>query len=246
MFAVNASPPVSIMLVLVLLIALTWVWYGKQGPDRSRFGALLLLWAGACLPHTIGANFQSRYLYFPGIFAALVLADILGTLRLRLYARKFVWLFISLVIVGYLATDLYAFRRSIKYYMEATRIYDAGIQKIRSNLPEKPDGLRLVLVDFPDGISRPRTTRQGHQDGYRILIFRNAFPWHLWLLYQNSNLKVTLLRLSDPNGDDNPEPLGTPTNPGQLTKLLAAPQTMAWRYLPEKPESFVLIKNSKP
>jgi hypothetical protein len=244
LFAVNGITVVSTMLVLVLLIVLIWAWYGKQGPDRKRFAALLLLWVGACLPHTIGANFQSRYLYFPGIFAALVLADLLGTLRLRLYARKFVWLLISLVIIGYLATDLYSFRQAIKYYMEATRIYDAGIQKIRSDLSEKPDGIRLVLVDFPDSISRPRTTRQGHQDGYRILIFRNALPWHLRLLYQNSNLNVTLVKLSDPNGDDNPEPLGTSVSTEQLAKLIASPQTMTWRYLPGNPENFIL--NPKP
>jgi hypothetical protein len=244
LFAVNGISPVSIMLVLALLIVLMWVWYGKQGPDRRRFGALLLLWVGACLPHTIGANYQSRYLYFPGIFAALVLADLLGTLRLRLYARKFVWLFIPLAIIGYLATDLYAFRQSIKYYMEATRIYDAGIKKIRSNLPEKSDGIRLVLVDFPDSISRPRTTSPGHEDGYRIIIFRNALPFHLRLLYQNSNLNVTFLKLSHQKSDDNPEPLGTSASPEQLAKLSASPQTMTWRYFPGNPESFIL--NPKP
>jgi hypothetical protein len=246
LFAVNGITPVSIMMVLALLMVFMWVWYGKPGPDRRRFAALLLMWLGACLPHTIGANFQSRYLYFPGIFAALVWADLLGTLRLRLHAQKLVWLFVSLVIIGYLATDLYAFRQSTKYYMEATRIYEAGIQRIKSNLPEKPDGVRLVLVDFPDSISRPRTTRQGHEDGYRILVFRNAFPWHLRLLYQNSDLKVTLLKLSDQNGDDNPEPLGTHASPEQLAKMAASPQTVTWRYLPENPDNFVLIKNPKP
>lgn len=246
LFAVNGITPVSIVLVLVLLMVLTWDWYVKQGPDRRRFAAVLLMWLTACLPHTIGANFQSRYLYFPGIFAALVLADLLGTLRLRLSAQKLVWPVISLVILGYLATDLYAFRQSITYYMEATRIYDAGIQKIRSDLPEKPDSIRLVLVDFPDSISRPRVTRQGHHDGYRILVFRNALPWHLRLLYQNSDLNVTLLRLSDPTGDDNPEPLGTPASPEQLAKLLTSPQTVVWRYLPENPEKFALIKNPRP
>ena len=74
-FSVHGSTVVSIILWLVLLTWLMWAYYVKQGPDRRRFVALLLLWIGACLPHTIGANFQSRYLYFPGIFAALVLAD---------------------------------------------------------------------------------------------------------------------------------------------------------------------------
>jgi hypothetical protein len=121
----------------------------------------LLLWIGACLPHTIGANFQSRYLYFPGIFAALVLTDFFGALRTRLSARKAAWLFVSLIIAGYLITDLYSFQKSLSYYMEATQIYDAGIKKIRSTLPEIPAGTRLVLIDFPDSIKRPRT---GHHE----------------------------------------------------------------------------------
>jgi hypothetical protein len=244
-FGVNNEIQVSLILTLVLIVLVS-AWYVKHGPDRRRYVTLLLLWVGACLPHTIGANFQSRYLYFPGVFAALVLGDLLGTLRLRFYARKSAWLFISLVIIGYLATDLYAFHRSIKYYMEATRIYEAGIQRIRENLPERPDGTHLVLVDFPDSISRPRTTRQGHEDGYRIIIFRNALPWHLRLLYQNSGLNLTLLKLSDTNGDDNPEPLGTPANPGQLTKLLAEPQTVAWRYLPGNPDNFKKLTRPEP
>jgi hypothetical protein len=234
------------MLFLVLLLVLMWAWSVKQGPEKRRFVALLLLWLGACLPHTIGANLQSRYLYFPGIFAALVLSDLLRTLRLRLYSRKFVWPLIAMVIIGYLATDLYAFHQSLKYYMEATRIYDAGIQKIKSNLPEKPDGIRLVLVDFPDSIRRPRTSLKDQQKGYRILVYRNALPFHLLLLYPKLYPIATFVKLSLSNDDDNPQPLGTPASPDQLDKLLASPQTGAWRYLPENPENFVLIKNPQP
>jgi hypothetical protein len=87
-FPVINSTPVSIILSLVVLTLLMWTYYVKKGPDRRRFVALLLLWIGACLPHTIGANFQSRYLYFPGIFAALVLTDFFGALRERLSARS--------------------------------------------------------------------------------------------------------------------------------------------------------------
>jgi hypothetical protein len=62
------------------------------------------------------------------------------------------------------------------------------------------------------------------------------------LLYPNSNLSVTLLKLSIPNDDDNPDPLGTSASPEQLAKLLAAPHTTALRYLPGKPENFVIIR----
>jgi hypothetical protein len=241
-FSVKVSTMVSIILSLMLLTLLVWTYYVKQGPDRRRFVALLLLWIGACLPHTIGANFQSRYLYFPGIFAALVLADFLGTLRMRLYARKSAWLFISLFIAGYLITDLHAFHQSLGYYMDATRIYDAGIQKIRSVLPEIPAGTRLVLIDFPDSIKRPRTILHGQRGRQRILVYRNGLSCHLSLLYPNSNLSVTLLKLSIPNDDDNPDPLGTSASPEQLAKLLAAPHTTALRYLPGKPENFVIIR----
>jgi len=241
-FSVNGSIPVSIILSLVVLTLLMCAYYVKQGPDRRRFVALLLLWIGACLPHTIGANFQSRYLYFPGIFAALVLADLLGALRTRLYARKSAWLFISLVIAGYLTTDLHAFHQSLSYYMDATRIYDAGIKKIRSSFPEIPAGTRLVLIDFPDSIKRPRNSHHDQRGRQRILVYRNGLPCHLSLLYSNSNISVTFLKLSITNGNDNPDPLGTPASPEQLVKLLAVPHTAALRYLPENPENFVIIQ----
>jgi hypothetical protein len=51
-----------------------------------------------------------------------------------------------------------------------------------------------------------------------------------------------LLKLSIPNDDDNPDPLGTSASPEQLAKLLAAPHTTALRYLPGKPENFVIIR----
>ncbi len=166
-FSVNINTAVSIILSLVLITLLLWTYYIKQESDRRRFVVLLLLWIGACLPHTIGANFQSRYLYFPGIFAALVLADLLGALRTRFSPGKSAWLFISLIIAGYLITDLHAFHKSLSYYMEATRIYDAGIKKIKSTLPEIPAGTRLVLVDFPDSIKRPRTIHHGQRGRQR-------------------------------------------------------------------------------
>jgi len=241
-FIIKDITAVSIILTLILFIILVWAWNAKQGSDRRRFVTLLLLWVGACLPHTIGANFQSRYLYFPGVFAALVLGDLTGTLRLRFFARKSGWLFISLIIGGYIATDCYALRRSLSYYLEATRIYDAGIQTIKSKLPKVPDGTRLVLIDFPDSIRRPRRSLPDQPEGYPILVYRNALPSHLLLLYDNPNLNVNLVKLSHPNDDDNPDPLGTLASPEQLAELLAAPHTLAWRYLPGNPENFVLVR----
>lgn len=242
MFSVNASTVVSIIIGLVLLTLVMCAYYVKQELDRRRFVALLLLWIGACLPHTIGANFQSRYLYFPGIFAALVLADLLGTLKARLPAPKAAWLFISLIIAGYLITDIHAFQKSFSYYMEATRIYDAGIQKIRSDLPDIPAGTRLVLIDFPDSIKRPRSSHRDQRGRQRILVYRNGLYCHLPLLYQNVNFSVTFVKLSMPNDDDNPEPMGTPVNQEQLANLLAVPHTTAFRYLPGNPENFVIIR----
>ena len=240
-FPVHVSAPVSIILGLAALTLLTWAYYVKKGPDRRRFFALLLLWIGACLPHTIGANFQSRYLYFPGIFAALVLTDFFGALRTRLSAHRAA-LLISLIIAGYLITDVHAFQKSLSYYMEATRIYDAGIKKIRSTLLEIPTGTRLVLIDFPDSIKRPRTIHHDQRGGQPILVYRNGLYCHLPLLYPNSHFSVTFVKLSIPHDDANPAPMGTPVSPEQLAELLAAPHTTAFRYLPGNPENFVLIR----
>jgi len=240
-FPVLGNAPASIILALVALTLLTWAYYVKKGPDRRRFFALLLLWIGACLPHIIGANFQSRYLYFPGIFAALVLTDFFGALYARLSARQAAWL-ISLIIAVYLITDIHAFQKSLSYYMEATRIYDAGIKQIRSTLPEIAAGTRLVLVDFPDSINRPRSSHHNQRGKQRILVYRNGLYRHLPLLYPHSNFSVSFVKLSIPHDDDNPDPMGTPVSPEQLAELLAAPHTKAFRYLPENPENFVLIR----
>jgi hypothetical protein len=51
-----------------------------------------------------------------------------------------------------------------------------------------------------------------------------------------------LLKISNPNDDDNPDPLGNPASPEQLAQLLAAPHTTAIRYLPKNPENFVTIR----
>jgi hypothetical protein len=238
----KGSTPVSIILIVVVLTLVMWVYYDKQGPERRRFITLLLLGLGACLPHTLGANFQSRYLYFPGIFAALILADFFGALRTRLQARKSAWVFISIVIAGYLITDLHAFQQSLSYYVDATRIYDAGIKTISSNLPEVSAGTRLVLIDFPDSIKRPRTSHHDQIGRQRILVYRNGLASHLYLLYQNSNIKVIFSKLSIPDHNDNPDPLGDPVSLNQLAQLLSAPDTTAFRYLPGNPENFIMVR----
>ena len=227
------------ILILLLSIILLLALHFKQGIERKRFITLLLLWVAACLPHTIGSHFHSRYLYFPDVFAALVLADLLGSFRLRVYARNFTWLLISLTIIGYLAFDFYVFRQTLSSYLMASQIYDAGIQKIRTYLPEMPTGTRLVLVDFPDCIYRPYNVHQSYRNNYRVLVYRNALPFHLILLYPRGDVNVTLLRLS-PSNDGSFTPLGTPSSQEHLTELLAAPQNVICRYLPGNPEKFVI------
>jgi hypothetical protein len=242
---VKGIPLTAGILIFLLAIILLLALHVKQGEERKRFITLLLLWAAACLPHTIGSHFHSRYLYFPGIFAALVLADVLGSLRLRLYARNVSWLLISLIIIGYLAFDCCVFRQTSSSYLMASQIYAAGIEKIRTYLPEIPTGTRLVVVDFPDCIYRPYNVHQGLRNNYRVLVYRNALPFHLILLYQDRNITVTFLKVSASN-DGSFSPLGTPTNPEQLAKLAAAPQTVICRYVPGNPEQFVIARGGSP
>ncbi|MDO9530604.1 MAG: hypothetical protein Q7O12_00515 [Deltaproteobacteria bacterium] len=241
--AVKGIPLTAGILISLLSIILLLAIHVKQGEERKRFITLLLLWVAACLPHTIGSHFHSRYLYFPGIFAALVLADLLGSFRLRVYARNFTWLLISLTLIGYLTFDFYAFRKTLSSYLIATQIYDAGIKKIRTYLPEMPNGTRLVLVDFPDCINMPYNGHPGYRNYYPVLVYRNALPFQLMLLYREQNVSVTFLRLS-PSNDGSFSPLGTPSSPEQLAKLLAAPQTVICRYLPGNPEQFVIARGA--
>ena len=240
---VKGIPLTAGILILWLAIILLLALHVKQGIDRKRFIMLLLLWLAACLPHTIGSHFHSRYLYFPGVFAALVLADLLGSLRLRVYARNCTWALICLILCGYLAFDFYAFRQTLRSYLMASQIYDAGIKKITTYLPEMPTGTRLVLVDFPDCIYRPYNVHQGLRNNYRVLVYRNAFPHHLILLYPGGDVNVTFLKLS-PAKDSSFSPLGTPSSPEHLAKLLASPQTVICRYLPENPEKFLIARKA--
>jgi len=240
---VKGIPLTAGILILLLSIILLLALHFKQGIDRKRFITLLLLWVAACLPHTIGSHFHSRYLYFPDVFAALVLADLMGSFRLRVYARNFTWLLISLAIIGYLAFDFYAFRQTLSSYLMASQIYDAGIQKIKTYLPEMPTGTRLFLVDFPDCIYQPYNVHQGYRNNYRVLVYRNALPFHLILLYPRGNLTVTFLKLS-PSNDGSFTPLGTPSSQEHVAKLLASPQTVICRYLPGNPEKFVIASGA--
>ncbi len=237
---------ISIILTLLLSIILILAFRHKQGADRKRYITLLLLWGGACLPQTIGGNYDSRYLYFPAVFCALVLADLLGSFKLRLYARDCTWLLVLVVLSGFFYLDFYAFHQTLNSYLEASRIYDAGIRKITTQIPEMPPGSHLVLVDFPDYIYRPRQCAQGHQMRYRVLIYRNALPHHLLLLYSSYNCTVTFLRLSqrDSHNRDNPFPKGTPSNPEQLAALSASPQTLTYRYIPGNPGNFVIVHDT--
>jgi len=148
----------------------------------------------------------------------------------------------GLAVTGFLVWDGYFFRKSLSHYMEASSIYDAGIEKIKTHLPDIPPGSRLILIDFPDKILRPRNTLQENPTRYRILVYRNALPYHLFLLYKNQNFTVTLVRLSPPNGD-NPEPMGTPSSPDEVAKLAAGSQNMICRYLPGNPGDFVIEQN---
>jgi hypothetical protein len=236
---VKGIPLTAGILILLLSIILLSAVHVKHGVDRKRFIMLLLLWLAACLPHTIGSHFHSRYLYFPGVFAALVLADLLGSLRLRVYARNCAWALICLILCGYLAFDFYVFRQTLSSYLMASQIYDAGIKKITTYLPEMPPGTRLVLVDFPDCIYRPYNVHQGLRNNYRVLVYRNAFPHHLLLLYPGGDVNVTFRKLS-PAKDSGFSPLGTPSSPEHLAKLLASPENVICRYLPENPEKFVI------
>jgi len=241
--AVKGIPLTAGILILLLSIILLLALHFKQGIDRKRFITLLLLWVAACLPHTIGSHFHSRYLYFPGIFAALVLADLMGSLRLRVHARNITWLLISLTIIGYLAFDFYAFRQTLSSYLMASQIYDAGIKKITTYLPELPKDTRLVLVDFPDCIYLPYNVHQGLRNNYRVLVYRNALPFHLILLYPKGNVTVTFLKFS-PSNDASFSPLGTPSGQEHVAKLLASPRAVICRYLPGNPEKFVIARGA--
>ena len=240
---VKGIPLTAGILILLLSIILLLALHFKQGVERKRFITLLLLWVAACLPHTIGSHFHSRYLYFPGVFAALVLADLLGSLRLRVYSRNFTWLLISLIIIGFLAFDFSAFRQTLNSYLLASQIYDAGIKKIRTYLPELPNDTRLVLVDFPDCIYRPYNVHQGLRNNYRVLVYGNALPFHLILLYPKIIVPVTFVKLS-PSNDGSFSPLGTPTNPEYVAKLSASPQNVICRYLPGNPGQFVIARGA--
>ena len=237
---------ISIILVLLLAVILILALKNKQGSDRRRLITLLLLWGGACLPHALGAHYHSRYLYFPAVFTALVVADLLGSFRLSVCARDCTWLVILMVISGYLYLDFSMFHRTLDYYLEGSRLYAAGIHKIETAIPAMPPGARLVLIDFPAYIYRPRRSSPGSQFRPRILIYQNALPHHLCLIYQNNDLPVTLLRLSpkDSRNSDNPCPLGTMTTPEQLAALSALPQTFILRYLPGHSGNFIIVHDT--
>jgi len=229
-----------VSLNILILVFLILAWRIRQGQEKRLFLILLLLWVAACLPHTLGANFSSRYLYFPGVFASLLIVDLLGSFC-RMVSPKRAYLLISLAVVGYVYSDLGAFHLSSSSYLEASQIYDAGIKTIRNNLPEITPGSRLVLIDFPDYIH----SRQVGPRPYLILVYRNAIPSHLFLLSGNNKFTVTFIRLSSPSYD-NPSILGSSVSPEKFAELMASPQTIAFRYLPGKPGHFIMFGETPP
>jgi len=231
-------PRDSMWLLLVMLVLAIWALVQTSGLERRLVLSLLLLWIGACLPHVWAANWQYRYFYFPGVFAALVLADLLGVLYRRWAGRAGI-LLVSLMLLGYLYLDVQAFRLSLASFSEASQIYEAGIRGIRERLPQLPTNARLVLIDFPDYIySRQEQGHPGYWPYYYVYVFRNAVAAHLKLLYGNKGFKVTHLKLGGLPGG-NGAVLGEPASEEEVAARLAVPHTYAFRYLGGNPPKFI-------
>jgi hypothetical protein len=229
-------------MLLVLLAVITLALVKMASPERRLLLSLLLLWVGACFPHVLGANWQYRYFYFPGVFAALVVVELLGILRSR-YAGKAGYLLISLVVLSYLYLDLKAFQLSLASFSEACHIYDAGIRQIKERLPQLPPNSRLIMIDFPDFIFSRQDQgppKPGHY--YYVYIYRNALPAHLMLLYNNQQFNLVYLRFSA-SSPENPGILGVPASMGEVAGLLASPQTYVFRYLPGKTPRFIPVED---
>lgn len=244
-YFLNPYPPalwsnLQSLMLLGLLAIVVWVLLKMASPERRLFSLLLLFWAGASLPHVLGAAWQYRYFYFPGVFSALVVAELLGFLR-RLSAGKTGILLVSLVVLAYLHLDIKAFQLSLASFSEACSIYDAGIHQIRKRLPELPHGAQLILIDFPNFIySRQEQGPPKPEYHYYVNVYRNALPSHLRLLYGTDQFSVTYLKLaSQPLGSA--VPLGEPASPEQVAELLALanPKTYAFRYVGGNPPCFI-------
>ncbi|RJR32607.1 MAG: hypothetical protein C4567_18195 [Deltaproteobacteria bacterium] len=224
--------PVYYALLLVLLALLLWALIISPAAERRRLSILILAWWAASLPHTLAANVQPRYFYLPGVFAALVLVELWESFSRKARNPRMAYVLVGLILSGYLAMDLRGFRYSLDSYQEASRIYDAGIRFIKERAPVLTPDTRLLLIDFPDYIY----SRQGQRRirKYYALLYRNALPSHLRLLYAAEKLDVSLVRLSAPSRD-NPVPLGKPATPAEVKEMLAQPRTLAIQYLPNPP-----------
>lgn len=232
------------MLILLLPAILAWGWLRTRGRDRRRFLALVLLWITSVFPHTLAANLQFRYFYLPGVFAALVIVNLLEILRQRLANGKG-YLRVGLVVLAILALDLRGLHLALNSFQEASRIYEAGIRSIREKLPAPAPGTNLILVDFPTFIySRQgaRTPRAGNIP--YVYVFPQALPYHLQLMYRLDEIGVTLVHMAPPS-PENPRPLGTAATLGQVRAMLDRPHTLAWRYLPGETPNFVEIKEKE-
>lgn len=225
-------PGVYIAFWIVLLALLLWGWVLSPGSERRRFLVLLLAWMAASLPHTLAANIQFRYFYLPGVFAALMLVELLGCFSCRLRQPRNAYLLVALIVLGYLAMDLRGFHYSLDSFQEASRIYNAGLKEIKKRVPVLSPDTRLVLIDFPDKIY----SRQGQSriNKYYIYVYRSAFPYQLHLIYGTEEIDVSLVRLSSPS-NENPLPLGEQVTRAKVSEMLDHPQALAIRYLPNPP-----------
>ena len=232
--------PVYYALLLLLLALLLWALIISPGAERRRLAVLILAWWAASLPHTLAANVQPRYFYLPGVFAALVLVEVWESFSRRTRKPQTAYVLVGLVLAVYLAMDLKGFQNSLDSYQEASRIYDAGIKFIKERAPVLTPDTRLLLIDFPDYIY----SRQGQSRirKYYALLYRNALPSHLRLLYGADKLDVSLLRLAVPSRE-NPVPLGKPGTWAEVQEMLARPGALAIQYLPNPPR-FVEIQKT--
>lgn len=224
-------------LVVALLI---WGLLRSRGLMRRRFVTLVLLWVLACLPHTLMANLQFRYLYLPGVFAALIIVMLLGIFRHRI-ANGQGYLRVGLVVLVILVMDLRGLHLAMNSFQESSRIYAAGIQKIKEKVPVMAPGTHVLLIDFPmfihsqqnAGVPRPGLIPY-------VYVFPQSMPYHLRLLYKQDDIAVTFLKFV-PVSLENPRPLGTPATFSQVRSMLSHPHTLAFRYLPKKVPHFVQI-----
>jgi hypothetical protein len=230
--------PYLLWWLMLILIGLTLMI--QRGPARRRFLALTLMWLGACLPHVLAANLQFRYLYLPGVFAALVVVDLWGSLSLRWLRTRGAYLLITLVLTGYFCMDLRGFQIAFGSYREASQIYDAGIKHLQKECPTLAPGSHLVLIDFPFLIWSRQGSPLKFYMNYSIYLY-TRLPFHLRLLYNIEQIDLTFYRLSPPCTQIF-MPMGEPVSAEKISEMQASPGTTVLRYLPES-QRFVTLRD---